>query len=153
MSLKFKELIQSNIASIVFSRFDIMQDNYFRNRFFRSNSLAICEEWVSAISSAIKAHNQAIHDGEDGTPVTKKPLGRRATLSNIRSIFDSKDDEDLGEENDKNELSQPEVTVTLVALKSLSKRSEIVLTRSVLWDATVPRYVRIVIITDFYFYL
>ena len=115
-----------------------MPDIYVRNRFFRSNSLEICEEWVSAIISAIKAHNQAIHhDGEDGTPVNKKPLGRRATLSNIRSIFDSKDDEDLGEENDKNELSQPEVTVTLVALKSLSKRSEIVLTRSVLWDATV----------------
>lgn len=104
--------------------------------------MAICEEWVSAISSAIKVHNQATHkDAEDGTGAgitgNKKPLGRRATLTNIRSIFDSTDDDGLGAESDKNELSQPEVTVTLVALKSPSRGSEIVLTRCVLWDATV----------------
>ena len=54
-----------------------------------------------------------------------------------RNIFDSADDEGLGAETDKNELSQPEVTVTLVALKSPSRGREIVLTRCVLWDATV----------------
>ena len=72
--------------------------------------------------------------------MNKKPLGRRATLSNIRSIFDSKDDEDLGGENDKNELSQPEVTVTLVALKSLSKRSEISMRRKFSVEKECDKY-------------
>ena len=111
---------------------------FFRKRLFRCNSPSLCEEWVSAIRSAIKVHTTSVlqykstdHDVDDNV---RKTMIRRATLSNIRSIFDSEENEDG---NDKNEFEQPEVTVTMIALKSEVRGSEIVVARSVAWGDSV----------------
>lgn len=64
----------------------------------------------------------------------KRSIARRATLSNIRNIFETGDEGSTGEDDGKNELEQPEVTVLMVALKCESKGSEVVLARSVIWN-------------------
>lgn len=85
-----------------------------KKRYFRASTTVFCEEWVSAIRSAIKAH-------------ARRPAGRRATLNNFRGVI-----EDTEEEYEKTD-----VNVLLVSLKSSASHAEVVITRNPEWNRVI----------------
>lgn len=86
---------------------------------FRAESVDICEEWVSAIRSAIKRQQST----------QRRPsMVRRSTLTGIRHIFD---------EEEANKLDHPEVTVLLVSLRSSKDQTELVLSRKPEWGREI----------------
>lgn len=77
-------------------------------RLFRGSTPAVCEEWVSAIRSAIKALNN------------KRPgAQRRGSITGIRNSIDE------GEEHDNSE-----VAVLLLSLCSAQNQNEVVIARN-----------------------
>ena len=87
-------------------------------RFFKAPSSAACEEWVSAIRSAIKLSSS-----------TKRGANRRASLTGIKN-FDGFDDANNDSENS-------EVTVLLMSLVSAAKQTEIVIARQPEWNRII----------------
>lgn len=86
-----------------------------KKRYFRATTTVFCEEWVSAIRSAIRSN-------------VRRPNARRASLSTLRGNINDEDDE---------AFEKPEVTVSLVSLKSTMPLSEIVVTRNPEWNRLI----------------
>ena len=99
-----------------------VQDTDAKKRIFRASSCAICEEWVTAIRSAIKLSTSA-HN--------KRGINRRTSLAGIKN-FDM-EDSNSGESNE-------EVTVLLMSLVSGIKQTETVIARKPDWNriVTIP---------------
>jgi hypothetical protein len=98
-----------------------------KKKYFRCSNSSSCEEWVSAIRSAIKTLN-ATQNRRSRDP--NATLQRRQTISGIRNQFVFEDED---EENKENQ----EVTVTLVSLFSRRSSIEIVITRNPEWNRII----------------
>lgn len=89
-----------------------------KKRYFRAATNVFCEEWVSAVRSAIKSN-------------ARKPSGqRRATISGVKFNIE---DEDKESEN----YEKTEVSVLLVSLNSAAQQTEIVIARHPEWDRVI----------------
>lgn len=86
---------------------------------FRAPSTAVCEEWVSAIKSAIKILNSNNN---------KRGVNRRQSLAGIKNSIDN--DEDAAANGD-------DVNVLLISLNSVVRQSEIVIARKPEWDRVI----------------
>lgn len=102
-----------------------IQGTDMKKRLFRAATPVFCEEWVSAIRSAIKrlANSQQRRNSTVGP--------RRASLAGIRNIFEDNDDQ-LTESYDKSE-----VMVMLVSLSSPKHKSEMVIARNPDWERVI----------------
>lgn len=96
-----------------------------KKRYFRGNTPVVCEEWVSAIRSAVKSH-------------ARRPnAARRASLSAQRAGTGIGMNDPWDENNEENSAEKPEVTVSLVSLKSTLSLSEVVVTRNPDWNRVI----------------
>lgn len=95
-----------------------VQDTEARKRLFRAPSSAVCEEWVSAIRSAIKLAS-----------LKRTGMARRGSLAGIKNFGDMEDKE--------NENENSEVTVLLMSLISATKQTEIVIARQPEWNRII----------------
>lgn len=89
-----------------------------KKRFFRAPSNAVCEEWVSAVRSAIKLSQSANN---------KRGINRRTSLSGIKN-FDIED---------ANSDENSDVTVLLMSLLSVEKHTETVIARKPDWNRII----------------
>jgi hypothetical protein len=102
-----------------------LQSSTFSKKIFRCSSEAQCEEWVSAIRSAVK---HSTGSGEE-----KKPAKRRMSLSAaFQSGFIDQDKEDAAEHADA-----VDVNVLVVSLRSVVMKTELVLTRTPSWKRLI----------------
>lgn len=102
-----------------------LQSSDFKKRVFKSNTTSNCEEWVSAIRSAVKKHAGA---GEE-----KKMPKRRLSLSSAFAGFGESEvtDDEFGPGG------EVEVSVLVVSLSSLESKQETVLSRNPGWKRLV----------------
>ena len=91
-----------------------------RKRLFKASSCSLCEEWVSAIRSAIKLSTTANN---------KRGINRRSSLSGIRN-FDLEDANNEAHDNS-------EVSVLLMSLVSAAKQTETVIARKPDWNRII----------------
>lgn len=103
-----------------------LQSADFKKRVFKSNTASDCEEWVSAVRSAVKKFSHA-RDGE------KKLPKRRLSLSAAFGTFGDSEDLDDG----SGPGGEAEVSVLVVSLCSQDTKRETVLTRNPSWKRLV----------------
>ena len=105
------------------SQFEL-QSSDNNSRYFRASSTSACEEWVSAVRSAMKAAMKPGTNNKTGLVVK----ANRKTLSGIRNMF-------LDNETDRSldSGSSQEVAIFLVSHRSMKKATEIVLGRNIPW--------------------
>lgn len=94
-----------------------------KKRLFRAESQKECEEWVTAVRSAIKI----MHDSHNSS---KRGISRRASLTGIKNIDE---DGNLFENNDHND----EVSVLLLSVNSTTKHTEMVIARRPEWNHVI----------------
>lgn len=103
-----------------------LQSSDFKKRIFKSSTTSNCEEWVSALRSAVK--NFSRPGAED-----KKQSKRRLSLSAAFSAFGDVDEPD----DDAGPGGEAEVTVLVVSVRSLASMQEIVVSRNPTWKRLV----------------
>lgn len=89
-----------------------------KKRYFRATNNTLCEEWVSAVRSAIKLSQTT----------NRKGLNRRTSLSGIKN-FDMEDAQENAEDGD--------VTVLLMSLVSHTRHTETVIARKPDWHRII----------------
>lgn len=97
-----------------------VQSTDARKRLFRATTSVVCEEWVSAVRSAIKLSTNSNN---------KKGINRRTSLAGIKNF----DLEDSSAESFENS----EVVVLLMSLNSASKQTEVVIARKPEWNRVI----------------
>jgi hypothetical protein len=90
-----------------------------KKRFFKAPNSAVCEEWVSAIRSAIKL-----------SATNRRGVTRRASLAGIKNL-------DWDEQNNNDATEHSEVTVLLMSLVSASNQTETVIARQPEWNRII----------------
>jgi hypothetical protein len=91
-----------------------------KKRMFRAMNAAMCEEWVSAIRSAIKLST---------TTNNKRGANRRSSLAGIKNF-------DLDDANNENNDAS-EVSVLLMSLVSVVNQTEVVIARKPDWNRII----------------
>ena len=106
-----------------------LQSSDFKKRVFKSSTTSNCEEWVSAVRSAVKKFSHAREHARDGE---KKPK-RRLSLSAAFGAFGDSEEFDDG----SGPGGEAEVSVLVVSLCSQDTKQETVLTRNPTWKRLV----------------